>query len=444
MDPSANTSFTVAAVPALVSTGITLLYLLLKILTYFTDATPCPSKRKEGEGTNGETRYPQQSRGMRGQGTSEVCEQEQEHSDSRGHGDRWATTTRGTVLLSGEREDILLSPKSYGKRDNELPSLQADDERLRERRDSSVPPHYGERSRGAHNDASSIHEGSVRRTNSRYGQPQNLGEYGGENEGFAIGTTAVNYYTGIPQFSEAAATANPGTLPKTIDNSAQTDNMANFIVSKDTLVAYTISVIQQTLDYHFGQMSIVYQSAHNSATHDTPSRAKQIANKHFNIALLTDQAPVRQVSNDTDNTQPPTVEPTPTTSTQETIPKSIDQGHRDPNKKHQPTGTVSPTCQSESGICKGVPAGYESDDSWGCHSSTANPEDEIPDLEEELLPFLTLRAWRNHPNHPHRNTQRGRPRGRGRIHHHRQQNQNIPVRDGYDQPPRLWESRPYG
>ena len=244
------------------------------------------------------------------------------------------------------------------------------------------------------------------------------------------------------RLSEAAATANPGTVPTTIDSSAQTEDTANFIVSKDTLVAYTISVIQQTLDYHFGQMSIVYQSAHNSAMQDTPSRAEQLANEHFNIALLTDQAPARQFSNDPNNTPPPAVDPTPTTSSQETIPKSVDQGHSHPNKKSQPTGTVPPTCRSESGLCDGIPAGYETDDSWGCHSPHANPEDQIPDLEEELLPFLTLRAWRNQT--PNRNTQRGRPRGRGGIHHHRQQNQNIPVRDGYDQPPRPWESRPYG
>ena len=154
----------------------------------------------------------------------------------------------------------------------------------------------------------------MRRKNSHYGQPQNLGEYGGENKGLAIGATTGDYSTTIRRVTEAPATANPGTLPKTIDKSAQTENTASFIVSKDTLVAYTISVIQQTLDYQFGQMSIVYQSAQNSATHEMPSWAEQIANEHFNIALLTDQAPVRQVSNDETNTQSPTMEPTPTTS----------------------------------------------------------------------------------------------------------------------------------
>ena len=188
----------------------------------------------------------------------------------------------------------------------------------------------------------------MRGTNSRYGQPQNLRESSGENKRLATGATTIDYRSGILQFSEAAAAANPRTVPTTIDSSVQTEDTANFIVSKDTLVAYTISVIQQTLDYNFGQMSIVYQSAHNSGTQDTPSRAEQLANEHFNIALLTDQVPVRQDSNDPNNTQPPAVDTTPTTSSQETIPKSVDQGHNHPNKKSQPTGTVLPTCRSES------------------------------------------------------------------------------------------------
>ena len=444
MDAGANTSFTAATVPALVSTGITLLYLVLKLYTYLTNATFRTSKEQPQRSANSETRYPQQSGGTRGQGTSEVPEPKQGHFDSRGYGERWTATTRGTVLLSREREDILLDPKPYDKRDNELPALQTDDERLRNRGDTGTPPRDGKRSPGAYYDTSSIHESSVQTTNPCHAQPQNSRKYSGENEGLATRGTTANYCAGILRFSETAATANPGAVPKTVDSSAQTDNTANFIVSKDTLVAYTIAVIQQTLDYHFGQMSIVYQSAHNSAMQDTPSRAEQLANEHFNIALLTDQVPAHRFSNDPNCTQSPTVDPTPTTSSQETTPKSINQGCGATNKKPQPTGTVPPTCRSDSGVCDAVPAGDESDDSWGCHSPHANPEDQIPDLEEELLPFLTLRAWRNHPNHPHRNTQRGRPRGRGRVHHHRQQNQNIPVRDGYDQPPRPWESRPYG
>ena len=202
------------------------------------------------------------------------------------------------------------------------------------------------------------------------------------------------------QFSEAAATPNSGAIKPKVNAAAQTDQTDNFVVSKYTLVAYTIAVIQQTLDYHFGQISIVYQSAHNSATLDTPSRAEDLANEHFNIALLTHHTSGNLHSYDANNMPPPTMHPTPTTSTQETTPKSVHQGVNHPDTKSQPTGTVPPTCRPKSAVCDGIPAGYETDDSWGCYSPHANPEEQTPDLEEELLPFLTLRAWRRHPNRP--------------------------------------------
>ena len=178
-------------------------------------------------------------------------------------------------------------------------------------------------------DASSIHDSSVRTMNPRYGQPQNPRESSGENEGLATRGTTANHSAGNPRLPEAAATANPRTFPTTIDSSVQTDNTANFIVSKDTLIAYTIAVIQQTLDYQFGQMSIVYQSAHNSAMQDTPSWAEQLANEHFNIVLLNDQTLTCRFSNDPNSTPPPTMDPTPITSSQETTPKSVDQGHNE-------------------------------------------------------------------------------------------------------------------
>ena len=105
-------------------------------------------------------------------------------------------------------------------------------------------------------------------------------------------------------------------------------------------------VIQQTQDYHFGQMSIVYQMAHNQAALETPSRAEELAKEHFNLALLTNQHPGEsqpQMRHES-NTLPPTVETSPTTSAQETIPKSVDQGFNNPNTKPHPTGTVTPTC----------------------------------------------------------------------------------------------------
>ena len=71
---------------------------------------------------------------------------------------------------------------------------------------------------------------------------------------------------------------------------------------------------------------------------------------------------------------PPTVDPASTAYAQETIPKSLDKGFKHPNLK-PPTGTVPPTSRSQAELCDGIPAGYESDDSWGCYSPHARPEE---------------------------------------------------------------------
>ena len=93
-------------------------------------------------------------------------------------------------------------------------------------------------------------------------------------------------------------------------------------------------------------MSIVYQTTHNKAALETPSRAEELAKEHFNLALLTNQHPgaAQPQTRHENNTRPPTVETPPATSAQETIPKSVDQGFNNPNTKPHPTGTVPPTC----------------------------------------------------------------------------------------------------
>ena len=62
MDPGAAPSLTTAAIPALVSTGITVLYLFLKLLSYITNATPCTPEKQDAEGADGQMRYTQQKR----------------------------------------------------------------------------------------------------------------------------------------------------------------------------------------------------------------------------------------------------------------------------------------------------------------------------------------------------------------------------------------------
>ena len=115
-------------------------------------------------------------------------------------------------------------------------------------------------------------------------------------------------------------------------------------------------------------------------------------------------------------------------TTEETIPKLVQPYRQYRNSKTQATGTVPPTCRSEAGPVDEVPAGYESDDSWGWHAPADEEASQTPDLEEELLPFLTFHTWAHVGN---------RGRGRG-CHHgqHRPYTRQIPARQ--------WDGQPYG
>ena len=351
---------------------------------------PARSKGRKERAPTAQTRHTQQSGGPRRQSAGEVHEQTQKYSHERRDGTRWASTP-GTILLPGEREDLFFPPQSYGQWDNELPPLQTNDAGLCKRRNTSTASHHGERSPGPHNDAGPISTTGQGRMHTANGQSQSNPGTSREEQELTTGPATGDNSPGISGFRETSATTNPRPIKQTVETAAQTDNTDNFIVSKDTLVAYTIAVIQQTHDYHFGQMSVVFQTAHNKAALETLSRAEDLAKEHFNIALLTDKIPGNTQSHDETNTSPPTVDPTPTASAQETLPKSVDQGFKHPNSK-PPTGTVPPTSRPQAELCDGIPAGYETDDSWGCYSPHARPEEQTPDLEEELLPILTLRA----------------------------------------------------
>ena len=65
-----------------------------------------------------------------------------------------------------------------------------------------------------------------------------------------------------------------------------------------------------------------------------------------------------------------------------------------------PTGAVAPTCRREYGLVNGIPAGYESDDSWDNDSHTHEHTH-----THNIVPLLALRPWRNSPHRGHEQQQ---------------------------------------
>ena len=152
---------------------------------------------------------------------------------------------------------------------------------------------------------------------------------------------------------------------------------------------------------------------------------------HFNLAVL---------SNKTDITKPPDAqkpeatildaEPSASTADEETyvkIPSRSYAANWDPKKQH-PTGAVAPTCRREYRLVNGIPAGYETDDSWD-HDSHTHECDHMHSHTHNIVPLLALSTWNNCPH-----------RGREQL---CRQNNNINVRTGHAPYPQPWDNQPY-
>ena len=204
----------------------------------------------------------------------------------------------------------------------------------------------------------------------------------------------------------------------------QTDSYDTLYVTKNTLVAYTIAVVQN--------LHVVLQTAQNQASLETPLQAEQLMTAHFNLAVLVNETKTNKTI-DAQKPETTTVDAEPSTLTvdEETyvkIPSQHNAANRNPKKAH-PTSAVIPTCRRDYRLVNGIPAGYETDDSWDHDSLTHEPE-HTHTHTHNIVPLLALHTWTNCPN-------------RGREQPHRQNN-NINVRSSNAPYPRPWEGQPYG
>ena len=153
----------------------------------------------------------------------------------------------------------------------------------------------------------------------------------------------------------------------------QMDSCNTLYITKNTLTANTIAIVQNAQALQYDQMHVALQTARNQASLETPLRAEELMIAHFNLAVL---------SNETDITKMPDAqkpeatsldaEPSVSTADEETyvkIPSRNYTANCDPKKQH-PTGAVTPTCRKEYGLVNRIPAGYETDDSWDNDSHT--------------------------------------------------------------------------
>ena len=126
----------------------------------------------------------------------------------------------------------------------------------------------------------------------------------------------------------------------------QTESCDTIYVSKDTLIAYTIAVVQNTQTIQFEQMQVALQTVQNQVSIEAPLKAEQLMMAHFNLAILTDDiASKTYVDAPAGQTGIPASEPPTPADTEETICKALDMSICPSRHDRAPqlTSAVAPT-----------------------------------------------------------------------------------------------------
>ena len=361
---------------------------------------------------------PQELSGDQGResGTS-VSDEEQRDLSKRCYGIGWRPAP-GAVLLSRRGKDILLAPRGDGAGDNAIPPLSKYGEGLSRRGSASATPHYGPGSSNTNHDATAISQRCSIRTNSEEPEPRRHEGTPRENEAPSRRTTTNSNDDGVcglqmpvtTEYSRSLSTVETATQTdhcNTDEQQVQTDTCDKIYVSEQTLVAYTIAIVQNTQTFQFDQMRKALQCVQNEAAIETPSRAEKHTRDHFDIKLFTDNCDKLTAVNAEKHKEQTAVDTAQFPSTEETTPKTIGDFRPFGDTKPQVTGTVQPTQRKpeepkSDGPVDGIPAGYETDDSWGHFNPDNALSEPTPDLEEEIFPLLMVRAWAascDPPNH---------------------------------------------
>ena len=112
-----------------------------------------------------------------------------------------------------------------------------------------------------------------------------------------------------------ATTQNAGTTKMQVTSIAlQTDSCDTLYITKNTLVAYTIAVVQNTQTIQYKQIHVALQMAQNQASLETLLWAEQLMTAHFNLAVLLSETNTYNTF-DANKPETTTVDAAPSTST---------------------------------------------------------------------------------------------------------------------------------
>ena len=320
--------------------------------------------------------YPTKPKGEGDQGHMEVPEQvPRSIADQYGAGIQQPSRS---LSLSGRQENVCLAARRNAEEYSVEPSVPENAERLPSRRNRGTANGDGQRPRGAYGDSSGVFAEGSSWPNAANEQSQNV--------------RGISSQERSDQNTPDGISGRRDPEKQVSDVSLQTDTCDTLYVTKNTLTAYTIAVVQNAQALQYDQMHAALQTGHNQSSLETPLRAEELLTAHFNLAVLEDKT-ITDTSPDAKKSPDNTQDPDPSTSapddqTYVKIPSRYAE-HSATRRPH-PTGAVTPTCRRDYRLVNAIPAGYESDDSW---DNLSHNHDHTH--MHNIMPLLTLRPWRN-------------------------------------------------
>ena len=366
-----------AGLPALISTGITLVYFLLKAYQFAVYALSHQTEGRLAAATPGGRQ--QEHSSIEGEkGHMEV--HEQIPGDTATQYGTGIQQPAGSFPVSRRRQDLRIPSRGNVTEHSEEPSFRQNEKRLPGGRSRNTTKYYGEGPGSTYDDSTGVFTESGGWTNAANEQSSDDERASRKERRHEVP------HDGIPGRKTPKRQVSHVAL--------QTDTCDTLYVTKNTLTAYTIAIVQNSQALQYDQMHAALQTARNQSSLETPLRAEELLTAHFNLAVLEDQKNTA-ISSDAQKSPDTTqdAEPSASAPDDQTYVK-IPSRHAENSatRRSHPMGAVAPTCRSECGLVNGIPAGYESDDSWDNLSHTHEHTH-----THNIVPLLTLHPWHNSP-----------------------------------------------
>ena len=279
--------YTAGGVPALVSTAVTIVYFLIKLVTYLIHAS---TREAEIAGKGRCTIvYPDTTRAQRAERKAlakftPTYQDTLTATEDNGRG-QWPQTTR-PLFLHTEWQDLRISPTGDDTWDKTMPPLRTNVEGYKGQRSTYSRDDIRSESQGPYLNTAGIHQKGRRGDDAANQEPQHYEGTGREGRQWKPDPIRHDGIQGPATTGEAGHTSAAPQEVSTIG--IQTESCDTIYVSRDTLIAYTIAVVQNTQTIQFEQMQVALQTVQNQASIETPLKAEQLMTVHFNLAILTD------------------------------------------------------------------------------------------------------------------------------------------------------------